>query len=94
MTENKGIFDKKNAENPTEFQKIAKSYSSGWRFAEYAFQYGVTIVLCSLAGYWADNWLNTGNIFLIIGVLFGSVAGFINLLRALNYYDKKKTNGK
>ncbi|HMT11210.1 MAG TPA: AtpZ/AtpI family protein [Ignavibacteria bacterium] len=89
MKENNGISDEKNADNPSEMRKIAKSYSSGWRYAEYAFQYGASIVLCSLAGYWLDNWLNTGNWLLIIGVLFGSVAGFINLLRGLNYKGPK-----
>lgn len=88
MAENKGIFDKKDAEKPSEFQNVAKNYSSGWRYAEYAFQYGVSIVLCALIGYWLDGWLNTGNILLIIGVLLGSIGGFINLLRALNYKNK------
>ena len=92
MAENKGIFDKKDAEKPSGYKDIAKSYGSGWRYAEYAFQYGVSIVLCTLGGYWLDKWLNTGNIFLIIGVLFGSVAGFYNLLKAVNY--KNKPTGK
>jgi F0F1-type ATP synthase assembly protein I len=52
----------------------------------------MSIVLCSLAGYWLDNWLNTGNWLLIIGVLFGSVGGFINLLRGLNYKKTPKGN--
>ncbi|MBE2228938.1 MAG: AtpZ/AtpI family protein [Ignavibacteria bacterium] len=73
-------------------RKVASSYTSGWRYAEYAFQYGVSIVLCTLGGYWLDNWLETGNTFLIIGVLFGSVAGFINLYRAVTY--KKKATGE
>lgn len=84
MAENKGIFEKKDAEKPSEYRKAADSYTSGWRYAEYAFQYGMSIVLCSLAGYWLDNWLNTGNLLLIVGVLFGSVGGFVNLLRGLN----------
>lgn len=92
MAENKGIFDKKDAEKPSELRKVANSYTSGWRYAEFAFQYGASIVLCTLGGYWLDNWLETGNIFLIIGVLFGSVAGFVNLMRALTY--KKKDSGK
>jgi F0F1-type ATP synthase assembly protein I len=91
MTEKNDIFNKKNAEKPSEFQEVAKSYRVGWRYAEYAFQYGAAIVLCSLIGYWLDNWLNTGNILLIVGVLFGSVGGFLNLLRAL---DTKKTPKK
>lgn len=85
MAQNSGISDKKNAENTSEFQKVSKSYQTGWRYAEYAFQYGVSIVLCTLGGYYLDKWLDTGNIFLIIGVLLGSVGGFINLMRGLMY---------
>ena len=77
---------KKSEKNPpeSEFEKVAKSYRIGWVYAEYAFQYGATIVLCTLVGYWLDNWLNTGNILMIVGVIFGSIAGFVNLLRAVD----------
>ena len=74
----------KNEDKESEFEKVAKSYRTGWLYAEYAFQYGAAIVLCTLIGFWLDNWLNTGNILMICGVLFGSVGGFINLLRVLN----------
>lgn len=94
MAENNSIFNKKDAENPSELQKVAKSYRSGWQYAEYAFQYGVSIVLCTLAGYWLDKWLNTGNILLILGVLLGSVGGFVNLLRAVNYKTKQDEKEK
>lgn len=91
MAENKGIFEKKDAEKPSELQKVANSYSSGWRYAEYAFQYGISIVLCSLIGYWLDKWLGTNNILLILGVFLGAVGGFVNLLRAVN---RKPADGK
>ena len=91
MAENKGIFGKKDAEKTSEYKKVANSYRSGWQYAEIGFQYGASIVLCTLGGYWLDKWLNTGNILLITGVLIGSVGGFINLLRAVNYKSK---NGK
>lgn len=94
MAENNSIFKKKDADNLSEIQKVAKSYRSGWQYAEYAFQYGASIVLCSLAGYWLDKWLNTGNILLIVGVLFGSVGGFINLIRAVNYKTKQELKEK
>jgi len=74
----------KKVDRESEFEKVAKSYRTGWLYSEYAFQYGAAIVLCTLAGYWLDNWLKTGNILMICGVLFGSIGGFINLLRALN----------
>lgn len=85
----------KKEDKESEFEKVSKSYRTGWLYAEYAFQYGVAIVLCTLIGYWLDNWLNTGNIFLICGVLFGAIGGFINLLRALNVFkNTKREDGK
>lgn len=79
-----------NDEKPSELQKITSSYRSGWIYAEYAFQYGISIVLCSLIGYWLDRVFDTGNILLICGVALGSVGGFINLLRGLNSADRKR----
>ncbi|MCX7877675.1 MAG: AtpZ/AtpI family protein [Ignavibacteria bacterium] len=79
----------KNDEKPSEFQKITSSYRSGWVYAEYAFQYGLSIVICSLIGYWLDKVFGTNNILLIAGVILGSVGGFINLLRALNSADRQ-----
>jgi len=85
MTDGHDSGQQNNSKNrqESEFEKVAKSYRTGWLYAEYAFQYGAAIVLCTLIGYWLDNWLNTGNTFMIIGVVFGSVGGFINLLKAL-----------
>ena len=93
MTSNpdSGSNSDKTESRESEFEKVAKSYRTGWVYAEYAFQYGVAIVLCTLIGYWLDNWLGTGNILMIIGVLFGSVGGFINLLRAVSTKEKPKT---
>lgn len=75
---------------PTEMQKIAKSYRSGWAYSEYAFQYAMAIVICSLLGYWLDSVFNTGNILFIIGVFIGAVAGFIGLLKSLNVLSNRK----
>lgn len=81
-----------NGDSPSELQKVANSYRSGWAYAEYAFQYGMAIVLCTLIGYGLDKWLNTGNILMIIGVVVGSVAGFIGLLKSLNVITFNKNN--
>ncbi len=75
---------------PSEMQKIAKSYRSGWAYAEYAFQYAMAIVICSLLGYWLDSVFNTGNLLLIIGVFTGATAGFIGLLKSLNVLSYRK----
>lgn len=87
-------------EKESELEKAARSYSSGWAYAEYAFQYGVAIIVCSLLGYWLDKWLNTGNVFFISGMIFGAVGGFVILLRSLgvirygNANDKKHDDSK
>lgn len=75
---------------PSEMEKIASSYRSGWAYAEYAFQYGAAIVVCTLLGWWIDSLLNTGGIFIIIGVFFGATAGFLGLLRSLKILRFKK----
>lgn len=77
--------------HPSEFQKAAKSYRIGWAYAELAFQYGIAIVICSLIGSWLDGKFNTGNILLIVGVLFGAVGGFIILLKSLKAMNNKKS---
>gem|GEM_PF-1213590 len=82
----------KSDNSQSELQKVANSYRSGWAYAEYAFQYGIAIVLCTLIGYGLDKWLNTGSILMIIGVVVGSVAGFIGLLKSLNVITFNKNN--
>lgn len=78
--------------SPSDIKDISKSYRSGWAYAEFAFQYGIAIILCTLIGYWLDNWLGTGNILMIAGVIIGSVAGFIGLLKSLKVINFKKTD--
>ena len=92
-----GKSDEKDEKNPSGMPKksstglkIVSSYRSGWAYSEYAFQYALAIVACTLIGYWLDNLLNTGHVLLIIGVLLGSVAGFIGLLKSLNVLNTKK----
>ncbi len=89
MAEN---LNQKDKDEPSEMQKIASSYRSGWAYAEYAFQYAMAIVICVLIGYWLDNIFNTGHILLITGVLIGSISGFIGLIKSLNVLKVKKDN--
>lgn len=86
--------DKSNEKSPSDIENISKSYRAGWAYAEPAFQYGIAIILCTLIGYWLDNWLNTGHVLMITGVVIGTVAGFIGLLKSLNQLNKKNTEKK
>jgi F0F1-type ATP synthase assembly protein I len=86
------VKDSGEEERPSELQKVASSYRSGWAYAEYAFQYGAAIVVCTLLGWWVDNQFNTGGLFIIIGVFVGATAGFIGLLKSLNVLIFKRKN--
>jgi F0F1-type ATP synthase assembly protein I len=77
-------------EKPSQLQKAASSYRSGWAYAEAPLQYGLTIVVCVLIGYWLDNVFYTGSVLLITGVVIGAVAGFIGLLKSLKAYNFNK----
>jgi hypothetical protein len=54
-------------EEDSELEKW-QSYRIAWVYAEYAFQYGATIVLCMGIGYLLIK-LNTGVVLTILGVL-------------------------
>jgi F0F1-type ATP synthase assembly protein I len=86
----------KNENKPSELKKVAESYRSGWMYAEYAFQYAMAIVVCTLIGYGLDKWLGTGNVLMICGVVLGSVFGFLGLLRSLGVmnFGRDKKSGK
>jgi F0F1-type ATP synthase assembly protein I len=75
-------------------QKVASSYRSGWAYAEAPLQYGLTIVICVLIGYWLDSVFNTGSWLMITGVIIGSVAGFIGLLKTLKAYSFKNKDDR
>jgi F0F1-type ATP synthase assembly protein I len=53
-----------------------------------ASQFGITLAICVVLGYFAGHWLddrlNTGIIFTLIGVLLGLVAAVLNTMRLYN----------
>lgn len=67
------------------FREIGPYIDLGMRFA-------VTIVICAAIGYWLDHKLHTIPLFLMAGFLFGAVAGFWSIYRAV--YIKDKLNKK
>lgn len=76
-------------DNENEMAKITRSYQRGWAYAEVALQFGIAIVLCTLIGSWLDGKFETGNVLMISGVIIGTVAGFIGLLKQLNVLNTK-----
>lgn len=73
---------------------ITRSYQKGWAYAEVALQFGIAIVVCTLIGNWLDGKFGTGNILMITGVLIGTVAGFIGLLKQLNVINTKEKDDR
>ena len=63
---------------------VTKSLDLGLQFA-------VAIGLCLYGGYWLDNKLHTMPLFVIIGILLGSSAGFLNIYREV--YSKNRNKG-
>ena len=59
---------------------------------------GLTLVVATViglvAGYWADRWLGTSPWLLLLGLLFGIAAGFVNLFRSVNRADRELDDTK
>jgi ATP synthase protein I len=50
----------------------------------------VSTVLGLAGGYYLDRWLGTQPVFLLIGLLFGIAAGFVNLFRAVGLFSEER----
>jgi len=83
-------------EKESKMANITRSYQKGLAYAQFGFQYGMAIIICTLIGSWLDSKFGTGNILLITGVLIGATAGFIGLLKQLNVlnFGKKSDRNK
>ena len=53
------------------------------------FQLAISVVAGLFAGQWADGKLGTEPWLTLLGLLLGSVAGFYNLIRILNWKQRR-----
>lgn len=60
------------------------------RYLEAGMQFGLSIIICFLGGWWLDGKTGKTPLFMIIGVIFGAGAGFYQLYRLLLTHDKRK----
>jgi len=68
---------------PTNWPRLIAVYSDiGLRFA-------LAIVLGGLLGHWLDQKLSVAPLALIVGIMFGATAGFINLYRTVMRTEKE-----
>lgn len=56
------------------------------------FQLAISVVAGLFAGEWADGKLGTEPWLTLVGLLIGSVAGFYNLIRIMNWKQKRKNS--
>ncbi len=56
---------------------------------------GLTLVISTVLGLWGgyalDRWLGTSPWLMLVGLLFGIAAGFVNLFRAVGLLDGERT---
>lgn len=58
-------------------------------------EFAVTIIVCFVAGRWADEWLDTSPYLALVGLFLGMTAAFINLMRTVNRLaEKGKESGE
>ena len=70
-------------EDKTKLIKQVASYST------LGLEMGLSVAVGAVIGYYIDKWLNTEPWFLLIFFLFGVVAGFRSLYRALKRLQKE-----
>lgn len=62
-------------------------------YLDLGLRFAVSAVLFALLGYWVDSKLSSSPIGLIAGVLFGAVAGFINLYHNVMRLTRQESAG-
>ena len=71
-------------------KKAAAAYAEIGPYASLGIQFAVTILLFLAGGWWLDGQLATTPLFIILGTLFGAVAGFYKLYRTLMDLEEKR----
>jgi F0F1-type ATP synthase assembly protein I len=63
--------------------KFIGSYAQAGAHISSGVQFAATIAFCLFAGWWLDERWSTSPLFLVSGIVFGSVAGFYHLYKTL-----------
>lgn len=78
--------------DPEKLSGIGKSFKEVAPYLGIGVQLAATIVLMVLIGNWLDKKFGQKFIFTLIFGLLGIFSGMYNLLKTLNYLEKKKKN--
>lgn len=77
--------------------KPGKNEENAWdllaRYGSLGLELVVAVLIGAGGGYWLDQKLGTLPLFLLIGFVLGSAAGFLNIFRLIASENKKKGSG-
>jgi ATP synthase protein I len=72
---------------------MAPGGDPAWRSLGELASVGITLVVSTViglgAGYWGDRWLGTAPWLMLVGLLFGIAAGFVNLFRSVKRAERR-----
>ena len=57
------------------------------------FQLAISVVAGLFLGQWVDGKLGTGPWLTLVGLILGSIAGFYNLIRIMNWKQRRQNGG-
>ena len=70
---------------------LSEAYRRAGPYMGLGIEFAVTIILCFVAGRWADGKLDTSPYLALVGLFLGMTVAFINLMRTVNrLHDKNK----
>jgi ATP synthase protein I len=72
---------------------MAPGGDPAWRSLGELASVGITMVVSTMiglgAGYWGDRWLGTAPWLMLVGLLLGIAAGFVNLFRSAKRAERR-----
>ena len=72
---------------------MAPGGDPAWRSLGELASVGITLVVATVlglaGGYWLDRWLGTSPWLMLVGLLFGITAGFVNLFRSAKRAERQ-----
>ena len=71
-------------------KKKAEAFAEIGPYSSLGIQFAVTILLFLAGGWWLDGQLATTPLFILLGTLLGTVAGFYKLYRTLMDLEEKR----
>ncbi|MCS7053577.1 MAG: AtpZ/AtpI family protein [Ignavibacterium sp.] len=79
-------------EDKSSFSDLARTFKEVGPYLSIGVQLAATIVLMVFIGHWLDEKYSGNYLFTLIFAVVGILSGLYNLIRSLNYLEKRKKN--